>query len=106
MSFVFPPTPAPSVWNIRVDAFWDRFTMTERADLLIASVIDPAATQATKRAAARLALRVTDINNDVCVRLKGQKIDAFVRGLETAGILAVGRADIILNTPGTPEEMP
>lgn len=104
--FSYPSPQEKSAWIIRVDAFWDRFTMTERADLLIASQIDPAATQAVKRAAARRQLRVADINNDPFVRLKAGKIEGFVTSLETDGVLAAGRATVILGTPATPEEQP
>jgi hypothetical protein len=94
------------IWVISTTAFWDRFTTNERADFLIASQIDLTAATAVRRAAAKRQLRRQDIDREGIVRLKSSKTQAFVNDMVTDGILTAPRADAILNTPGTDDELP
>lgn len=91
---------------ITAEAFWDRFTLNERADFLIASQIDLTAGNNAKRAAAKRQLRRQDIDRGGIVRLKSQKLQSFVTDLETDGILSAGRAAEILTTPASEGELP
>lgn len=104
--FIVVSPPGKNRWVITAEAFWDRFTFNERADFLIASQIDLTAGNGVKRAAAKRQLRRQDIDRYGVVRLKSNKIGDFVNGLEADGILSAGRANEILTTPGTPEELP
>jgi hypothetical protein len=104
--FIVVSPPGKNRWIITAKAFWDRFTFNERADFLIASQIDLAASNGVKRAAAKRQLRRQDIDRDGVVRLKSNKIEDFVNGLETDGILSAGRAAEILTTPGAEDELP
>lgn len=97
--FVVIPQPQRNKWLISSEAFWDRFSLNERADLLIACVIDTTKSQAIQRAAAKRLMRKQDIDAAGTINLKNNKIEAFVKGLEADSILQAGRADIILTTP-------
>ena len=100
------PQNSKAVGIITSEAFWGRFTFNERADFLIASQIDLSAGNSAKRAAAKRQLRRQDIDRDGIVRLKSKKIEDFVNGLETDGILSAGRAAQILTAPGADDELP
>lgn len=96
----------PRRFVITVEAFWARFTLNERADILIAEQIDLSAGQPAKRAAAKRQLLHKDIDAMVAVKLKSTKVAGYVNDLEAAGILSAGRADGILTTPGADGELP
>lgn len=101
---VFGPVPATVYKLIKTSAFWDRFSNNELVDYDVAMQHDPAASSNAKKSAAKLRLFRRATSDDGFVKLAANKTVTFVADLETAGILAVGRAVQITGTPITPDE--
>ena len=95
----FTPAPATDYRFIRADALWDRFVGSENVDFDIACQHDSSAPKPAQRKAARLRLLRRDIDSLGYARLSGGKIQSLFTTLETDGVLAAGRAAVILNTP-------
>lgn len=85
-------------------AFWDRFSNGELVDYDVAMQHDPAASSGAKKDAARLRVFRREIGETGYCDLTRSRVRSFVQGLETAGILAAGRALEILDTPITEDE--
>ena len=100
----FTPPPPTVYERITVGAFWDRFTNAELVDYDVAMQHDPAATNAAKKAAAKLRIFRRDVGEVGSCKLTGNKVRNFVQDLETTGILAAGRAAAILDAPITEDE--
>ena len=84
------PAPKPV---LEKSEFWQRFTDAER-EAVLAAPTDTVLTQAQRNKAAAgieylRQLRAVDLGDDVVVRA--------VNGMETLGLIAVGRAGVILN---------
>jgi len=92
--------------RITVDAFYQRFTPTEWADVNIASQWDAAASNSVKRTAARLRNAFYEHSVMPHLDLNKNRLRSWVLDLETAGHLAAGRALIILDTAIESGEVP
>lgn len=87
-------------------AFRNRFTTSEKVALEIASLDDPAAPMAQRQQAAALRATLADTAAATFIDLFRAETRAGVQMLETAGLLATGRALEILDAPVTPGERP
>lgn len=87
-------------------AFLQRFTEAELIAIELAKVHDSSASQAQNELAATLRMHQIKLDASKWVDLLHQETTTGVSGLETAGLLATGRADTILNTPVADSEKP
>lgn len=85
-------------------AFRNRFTLTEKITIEIASLDSPTATSQQRQMAAMLRVYMRDIDNATYIDLSRADTQAGVRQLETYGIIGPGRADEILLAPPAPVE--
>jgi hypothetical protein len=85
------PELPPSAWHISKLAFRSRFTAAERTALTLAS------RQATVQGAS-VQTYLDDVQAAQFIDLKRPDTRAGVQGLEAAGLLAAGRAAVILDT--------
>ena len=85
-------------------AFRNRFTQAEKVMLEIAALDNPAAPMAQRQQAAALRATLADTAAATFIDLIHADTRAGVQMLETAGLLAAGRALEILGAPVTPEE--
>lgn len=94
----FPPAPAPRRRVTRL-AFRSRFTQAEKVALEIASLDNPAASMPARTQAAGLRVAMKDQENATYIDLDRADTRAGTIMLETAGLLAAGRALEILDAP-------
>ena len=87
-------------------AFRNRFTRAEKVALELAALDDPTAPMAQRQQAAALRATLADTAAATFIDLIHAETRAGVQMLETAGLLAAGRALEILDAPVTPEERP
>jgi len=85
-------------------AFRNRFTTAEKVTLEIASLDNPAATMAQRQQAAGLRVALKDQENAQYIDLSRADTRAGVEMLEAAGLIAIGRAAVILDAPVTEVE--
>lgn len=95
--------PAAVYRVMTAEAFWDRWTQSDRLNFDVASQHNPADTNAQKREAAKLRLFKQDIGDAGRVNPSKNKIRNFVIALEGT-VLTAGQAAIILDTPITQAE--
>lgn len=102
------PTPpvVPETRHITKLAFRNRFTTTEKVTIEIACLDDPTAPMAQRQMAAALRSSQSDINAATYIDLDRQDTRDGVLALEAAGLLAAGRALIILDAVIQAEEKP
>ena len=98
------PEPVPQNTKITKLAFRNRFTMTEKVTLEIASLDNPAATMPARQQAAALRANLADTAAATFIDLSRPDTRAGVQMLEAAGLLGVGRALQILDAPVTDSE--
>ena len=101
-----PAAPAPEPRFITRLAFRNRFTLAEKVALEIAGLDAPAALMADRAQAAALRANAADLAAATFVDLDRPDTRAGVQMLEAAGLLAAGRALVILDAPVTTEERP
>lgn len=94
----FPPAPVPRRWVTRL-AFRNRFTHAEKSALEMASLDNPNADMPTRMQAAGLRVAMKDQENATYIDLDRADTRAGTIALETAGLLAAGRALEILDAP-------
>lgn len=101
-----PPSPPPPV-RITKLAFRNRFSSTEKAALEIAAVHNAAlaANHPANLLAAALRASMADQRDAQHIDLSRADTRAGVQQLEVAGLLAAGRAAVILDTPAADEEV-
>lgn len=87
-------------------AFRNRFTTAEKVALEIAGLDNPAAPMPARAQAAALRANQADLASATFVDLQRADTRAGVQMLETAGLLAAGRALEILDGPIQPSERP
>lgn len=87
-------------------AFRSRFTPAEKVALELASLDSPAATLAQRQQAAALRVNLADTAAAAFIDLSRLDTRAGVQMLESARLLAAGRALAILDAPVSPEERP
>jgi hypothetical protein len=93
-----PPAPPPADKMTKL-AFRNRFTQAEKVAIEIASLDDPAASMQQRAMAAALRSSQQDIAVAQYIEPGSAATIAGVQELETAGLLAPGRAAEILDTP-------
>ena len=104
---VEPPVPEPvvPVRHVTKLAFRNRFTQAEKVTLEIAALDNAAATMPERQQAAALRAALKDQENASYIDLDRADTRAGVLNLETAGILAAGRALEILDAEIQPQEV-
>jgi len=105
--YAVPPpatAPAPEPQRITRLAFRNRFTTAEKVALEIAGLDNPAAPMPARAQAAALRANQADLAAATFVDLGRADTRAGVLMLEAAGLLAAGRALVILDAPVTNEE--
>lgn len=100
----FVPVADASAWQITKFAFRSRFTQAEKVTIEIASLDNPTAPMEQRELAAGLRAAQADQRDAAFIDLVRADTRAGVIALETAGLLAAGRAAEILDTPSTYEE--
>lgn len=80
-------------------AFRNRFTMAEKVAMEIASLDDPGAAIALRQQAAALRANLADIASASYIDLTQPDTRDGVLALESAGLLATGRAAAVLDSP-------
>lgn len=99
---ILPPEP---LWKITKLAFRNRFSQPEKVTIEIASLDNPAALMAQRQMAAALRAYQSDVATATFIDLKRADTRAGVQALESYGLLAAGRAAVILDTVPTAEEL-
>lgn len=102
---VAPPAPPPVPPKITKLAFRNRFTQAEKVAIEIASLDVPTAPAAQRSLAAALRANQEDVAVASYIDLGRADTRAGVQTLETYGLVAAGRAAVILDTPPTAEEV-
>lgn len=97
-----PPDPQ---WTITKRAFRARFTTAEKVAIEIASLDNPAASMPDRANAAALRAYQADVVAAAFVDLQHADTVSGVRALESFGLIATGRADVILLTQPTADEL-
>ena len=104
------PFEAPAVESVAQDtritrlAFRNRFTKAEKVMLELAALDDPAAPMAQRQQSAAIRVYLADVAASSFIDLADPGTRAGVQALEAGGLLAAGRATVILNAPVTPSE--
>lgn len=93
----------PSAWVTRL-ALRNRFTQAEKVALEMAALDNPAGAVPVRRQAATLRVYLADLAAAEYVDLSRAETRAGVQYLETAALLAPGRALEILDAPVAPDE--
>lgn len=106
--YVPTPPPTPEVITrrrlMKRWAFRERFTDSELVAIERAALDVPAGTDAVRNRAARVRVFLQRINADEVIDLERQAFRALVQALETAGVLATGRAAQVLDLNITANE--
>lgn len=104
---VEPVTPAPQLRPTRITkfAFRQRFTQAEKIAIEIASLDDPAAPAQQRAMSAALRANQADVAVAAYIDLARADTRSGVQDLEAAGLIAVGRASAILDTPVSESEV-
>lgn len=92
-------------WKITKLAFRNRFTLTEKITMDMASIDNPSASMQVRQQAALLRTILEDLRTATYIDLSRADTRAGVQILEQYQIIGVGRASIILNTPPTELEL-
>lgn len=87
-------------------AFRNRFTAHEKAAIELAAVHSPDASTEQQQRAAALRAYLKDLDAASFIDLDSEYIAQACQMLETAGLLATGRAEQITGAPVQPEELP
>jgi len=105
--YVEPPVEPPPVEPVKITklAFRNRFTQAEKVAIEIAALDDPGAPMQQRAMSAALRASQEDVAVAQFIDLTRADTRAGVQMLETAGLLAAGRALTILDTPPTDTEV-
>lgn len=85
-------------WTITKLGFRQRFTQAEKVAIEIASLDNPAADMSARANAAALRAYLSDVQAATFIDLRRSDTRAGVQTLEALGLLAAGRAAVILDT--------
>ena len=85
-------------------AFRNRFTQAEKVMLELAALDDPTAAMTQRQQVAALRVYLADVAASSFVDLADPDTRAGVQALEAGGLLAAGRALVILSAPIAPSE--
>lgn len=99
------PVPVPTTRHITKLAFRNRFTQAEKVAIEIAALDVPTATLQQRSLAAALRASQQDLAVAQYIDLNRADTRAGVEQLEAVGLLASGRAAVILNTEPTAQEV-
>lgn len=99
IEFGAPPAQVPRPRHVTRLAFRSRFTAAEKVTLEIASLDNPAVSMPDRQQAAALRVYLADVGSALWIDLDRADTRAGVEALETAGLLAAGRALAILDGP-------
>ncbi len=109
---VAPPEPEPVLQVVRITklAFRNRFTQTEKVTIEMASADNPAATLQQRQLAASLRATLADQRDASHIDISqatasGLQTRAGVHALEALGLIAAGRAAVILDTAPAAHEV-
>lgn len=105
ITFTAPAAPAP-VRHITPRALRMRFTSAERVAIEIGMLDDPTAAMAVRQQAAALRAYMGDLAAAQYIDLDDPATVSGVQMLETAGLIATGRAAAILSQDPQPGELP
>ena len=100
------PPAVPEPQRITRLAFRNRFTLAEKTALELAALDNPSAPMPERVQAATLRAYLADVVAATFIDLARPDTRAGVQMLEAAGLLADGRALVILDAEITPEERP
>jgi len=103
---VLVPETAPESRHITKLAFRNRFQQVEKIGLELAALDNPAGTMPERTQAAALRTYLKDLEVATYVDLGRTDTRNGVLFLEAAGLLAAGRAAVILDAPIQPVERP
>lgn len=92
-------------WRLTRRAFRNRFSMSEKAAMELAKLDNPAAPMSKRQEAAVLRAYMDDVATSTFVDLQHSDTRTGVQQLEAMGLLAAGRAAVILDTPPAAHEM-
>ena len=103
-----PPIDVAEPTDARITrlAFRNRFTQAEKVTLELAALDNPAASTAQRQQAAALRSYLKDLDAATFVDLERPDTVAGVQSLGAAGLLAEGRAAVILTAPIEAHERP
>lgn len=104
----FSPEPdedAPAARRITVLAFRNRFALSEKIAMEIASLDDASLPMPQRQQAAALRVYQADALSATFIDLDRADTRAAVQALEAAGVIGVGRAATILDTEVAPLEV-
>lgn len=99
------PVPTPLPIKITKRAFRGRFTQAEKIAIEIAALDDPTAPMQSRAMAAALRANQADVASAEFVDLNFLDTREGVQALEQFGLVAPGRALVILDTPPTEKEL-
>ncbi len=99
------PEPAQTSVKITKLAFRQRFTSQEKATMEIAALDNPAAPMEQRALSATLRANEKDVQAATYIDLMRADTRAGVMALEQYGLIAAGRAAVILDTVPTDEEI-
>lgn len=85
-------------------AFRNRFTQAEKVMLELAALDDATAPMAQRQQSSAIRVYLADVAASSFIDLADPGTRAGVQALEAGGLLAAGRATVILNAPVTPSE--
>ena len=102
-----PPEPPAynGSWRITKYAFRKRLTVDEKEDIEVASVDIAAATAANRKKSAALRVYMADIQAAEHIDLKDVDLRSGITKMQTIGLIAAGRAAVILDTVPTDVEL-
>lgn len=102
-----PETPSVPLATIRITklAFRNRFTQAEKVAIEIAALDNPAASMQVRAQSAALRASQQDVAVAQFIDLNRADTRAGVHALEAAGLLAAGRAAVILDTAPAENEV-
>lgn len=100
-----PPTPEPAPIKITKLAFRSRFTQAEKITVELASIDVPDGQMASRQASAQMRVWLADIEAAEFIDLNYVPTRDGVQALENYGLIGVGRAAEILDTPPNEDEV-
>lgn len=102
----FNAPPPPQIRRITEFAFRNRFSAAEKITIEMAALDDPTQSLLQRQRAAALRVYLADVRAAAYVDLDMPTTRAGVQDLESMGMIAVGRAEQILDADVLPDELP
>ncbi len=105
-SWIASNSTGPNTRKITVYALRQRFTMPEKVAIEYAAIDRPGAIPEQNQFAALLRVVLSDLSVATFVDLDNPNVTELLQMFEQYGLIAPGRADIIINTPVQSSEVP